>query len=206
MSLLTDFLNDVRPDVPDCLEKIMIDAIRQSAIKLCEEAPILVANLAPITLSSGVSEYTMPQPTDKRVIAANDVFDSQGIRLSHLAINRMQANSAGLKPSFWGMVNRDTIRLYPTPNAAGDNLTINAVLKPSQTCTTVDDFLFEDYRIGIAAGAKASLMAMPAKEWTNFELAGYYKSLFADCVSDARVSIATNFSGAPMQVRPVRFG
>ena len=206
MSLLTDFLNDVRPEAPDCLEKIMIDAIRQSAIKLCEEVPILVADLAPVTLSSGVSEYSIPQPLDKRVLSINDVFDNQGARLQHIAINRMQANSVGLKPAYWGMVNRDTIRLYPTPNTTGDTLAIKAALKPSQTCTTVDDFLFEDYRIGIAAGAKASLMAMPAKEWTNFELAGYYKSLFADCVSDARVSIATNFSGAPMQVRPVRFG
>jgi len=206
MSLLTDFLTDVRPEVPDCLEKIMIDAIRQSAIKLCEEAPILVADIAPITLSTGVSEYALPQPLGRRVLSVNDVFDNQGNRLQHLELSRMQANSEGLKPNYWAMVDRGTIKLYPTPNATGDTLIIRATLKPSQACTTVDDFLFEDYRMGIAAGAKGSLMAMPAKEWTNFELAGYYKSLFADSVSDARLSIATNFSGTPMRVQPVRFG
>lgn len=205
MSALTAFLDDVLPDLPDCLNKIMVDAIRQSAIRFCESAYIIEATLADVVLSTGVSEYTLSHPANQRIVMIKGVFDALGNELPNIPIYKMSPNTSGIKPTFWGKVNTQTIRPYPTPSTDGDILTVKAVVKPSQTCDVVDDILFEDYRMAIAAGAKLTLVAMPNKEWTNIQMVPYYQSIFDDGVSEARYKIAMNHVGERHRVKPVRF-
>ena len=206
MSFLTDFLEDVRPDVPDCLEKIIIDAVRQAAIRFCEQAYITKSPLADITLLTGVKEYALTPPANLDIVMVDAVYDSLGNQLPHVIREKMATNSSGEKPLYWHKVNTRTIQPYPTPNKDGEVLSIQAVVKPSQACLEVDDVLFNDYRLSIAAGAKERLVTMPRKEWTNFDLAPYYQNLFNEGVSEARFKIAANHVGEGQRVQPVRFG
>lgn len=56
--------------------------------------------------------------------------------------------------------------VVPMPNA-GQILRLELVFKPTINATSFGDDLLNKYGIGIAAGAKASLMLIPGQPWTN---------------------------------------
>ena len=58
-------------------------------------------------------------------------------------------------------------------------------LKPTYASTSCDDDVMSDYRETIINGALTRLLRMPSREWTDYNGANVYNSLFVKGVQDA---------------------
>lgn len=202
MGLFSDLLPEVLPDVPDCLNIVMEKAIRDAAIKFCEETHIWEVDLPTISLLADTAEYALAPPTNQQIIKLTQVI-MNGRMIEPTSIVNLDSRSTtwraliGTQPTNWLMVNPVTLRAYPIPSVDGA-ITAKAIVKPSRTATGIDDFISNDYYLAIAAGAKALLCAMPHKAWTALELVSYYQSIFNEGVNRAKLYKNSGFASADL--------
>ncbi len=72
------------------------------------------------------------------------------------------------------------IRLVYAPNDAIENaIEVWVVLKPLLAATTVEDFIYDEYYLTIAAGVIAKLAMIPKQEWSDPGLAQVNQAMFA---------------------------
>ena len=95
------------------------------------------------------------------------------------------------------------VRLYPIPVAdAATGLRLRAALRPTESATGIPGDLARRYWEQILAGAKARLMLMPGKPWTNPDMAGVQAGAFDAGVSRAGWDAATGFGRGRIRSRP----
>jgi hypothetical protein len=65
---------------------------------------------------------------------------------------------------------------------------------PSRSAQSTEEFLYQKYLEGVAAGALSRLMAMPAQPWSNPELSGYYRAVFGRAITSASIEANNTYS------------
>ncbi len=201
----------VLPDVKGCPAPLMLNAIRNAAIKFCEETHAWEAVVDPVGMIANVSEYEIDQPLRQRIIRISQVIGAQGQMFFQTeadmdAQNRNWRLVTGSTPTIPVMINPRLMRVYPIPTATGEIISLKAIVKPSPDSVSIEDYIYDDYYMGIAAGAKADLCAMPGKSWSKPEMVGYYQSLFDNDVTVAKLKRAGGYSGTQGRARYQRFG
>lgn len=74
---------------------------------------------------------------------------------------------------FWLERSNKDIMLWPIPeDASASGLLVKVNLRPARTVTSLPDWMYEDYFMEIAMGAKADLFRRPGQPWFSQELAG----------------------------------
>lgn len=89
------------------------------------------------------------------------------------------------------------------PPATTGNLRINAALKPTRASTTFPAWIWERYVETIAHGAKAKLMLVPKKPYSDKETGAYHMGMFEGGIGDARVAAARGRTRAPLRTHVV---
>lgn len=199
MALLADILPEVRPDVPDCMEIIMINAIRKAAIAFCEGTHAWNIKQPPLTLSAASIEYQLSPPAGTSIISIPKVVGVNGV-IDPFIQNDMDdtyprwRDVTGATPASYTLTSPNTLRPYPSPSVDGEKLDVYITVKPSPVGDTIDDQVYNDYYAIIAAGAKAILCAMPRKEWTALDMVPYYTSLFKSGINDAKIRVINGYT------------
>lgn len=87
-----------------------------------------------------------------------------------------------------------------------DLITIKPVisLMPGQDALSCPDFIYQNYYDVIVAGAVARMQVMPARQWSNPQLASLHVQTFDTGVQKARCDVEDGFALArrPKRVRP----
>ncbi len=83
---------------------------------------------------------------------------------------------------------RGNIVLFETPPEDGTALEAKIYLSPSDNAPSLPDFLFKDWRKGIASGALAELMMMPEKPWSSPRGAQAHQQAFLHYVGEAKIT------------------
>jgi hypothetical protein len=214
MTSYDDFLPYVLPDVPGCAEIVAIQAIRNTAIDFCEKTMVVETDLDPVSLVVGVTDYDLEPPAahlvtkivrlfyrnrELKPVARDDINVASFYNPD--AIDKEQPG----QPQRWTQKDTKTITVWPEPKESeAGALTIRAALKPTRASTSCDDILFEDYAEYIAAGAKARLMLVPNKAYTNPNLVVTQNQLYMQGVNMARQRAARGHTRANMRVKQVR--
>ena len=204
-------LPEVSPEMPDCMDAIMINSIRKSAIRFCEETYAWEVDLDPIVMVANVAEYEIDQPIDQRIIRISQVIGSKG------QIFFQSEADMDVRDRNWRVTTGDVVcvpimispiimRMYPIPAASGEIISMKGIVKPSPTSLSVATYIYDDYYTGLAAGAKAELAAMPGKSWSNPNMVLYYQGIFNQAVTDAKMRRTGGFADANRQVAYKRFG
>lgn len=158
------FLNTVRRDVPGCPNPLIKDEVLSAAIEFCERTSIYTEKLTESVLA-GAETLTITLPANTALIGIDrlEINDTDYFDIDHdgTTIDFGEAVPSAL-----------TIYVYVS-------------LKPLRTVTTLPDVLFNDWFQAIAAGAKAKLMIMPEKKWTNPNLAMVHADVFENKVGSA---------------------
>lgn len=95
------------------------------------------------------------------------------------------------------------LRLFPLPQAAAaSGLKLRLSVTPSEASTGLPDDIALRYRDQMHVGAKARLMLMPGKPWTNLDLAGVYGATFASMVATATARAAMGHVNARIPSSP----
>jgi len=175
----------VTPEVPGCPDFVANQAVIQTAIKFCRMSEYWREELAAIGTTAGQSTYTLSPPSAESTIEKVLSVRHNGYVLYPTTEENLDDKLSGWRlitctqAEGWVSTDRNIVRLVYTPSVtAASAIIAKVVLKPSQTATTIPQFLFDHYADQIASGAKSRLMAMPNVPWSNPALSDYYKQDF----------------------------
>lgn len=205
----SDFLPWVLPDVRDCPDLIAADAVRNAAIEFCERSRAWRHDLDPITAAANVPEYSLDAPANTVVWEVMSVrFQGQPITLK--APDDLDVLMPGWQEEKGEVVHyfvkdfRRTLRLVRIPGSSVPNaIRVNAALKPSVASSTVEEDFFEEHYRHVAAGAKAALLSMAAKAWTNAAKAKENSDEFDLAIAAHNVSQARGHARGPLRTKAI---
>lgn len=210
MKAYTDFLDEVMPHVPGCSVTVATNAIRNACVEFCEKTNILQVDHDLVTTLANVPDYDLEPPTNylvARIMRAwfkNDTLTPAAPdEVASIRVFNTNAEGADgtATPKFIFQKDERTFSVYPVPKETSRNaITMRIALKPTRSSTTIDDKIFEEYLEVIANGAKARLMLMPSKPYTNPDLAGVNNALFQQGINAAKQRANRGFVRSDMSV------
>ena len=194
MASLDDFFPEVLTEVEGCPKVLVRNAIRNAAIRFCEMSRYIRQELTPINVVANTHTYTLTPPVGssiETIIRANitgypalkfmseDTLDLEWRDIFSVANIEDWRVYTQDRPSFFNQPTKSSIRLIGIPTTAiTAGLELKVALRPAYNATTVDDRLRDEWYEQIGHGAKARLLAMPDKNWTNTKMAAFYMSMF----------------------------
>lgn len=214
MKNYTEFLNEVMPHVPGCPNEVAIAAIRNACVEFCEKTLILQRDHDLVDAVANQADYDLEPPSGYMVTkivrawyksdplnpAAPDGVTSVRV------FNPLAENADGTgDPKNIFQKDEHTFSVYPVPKETAPNaIFMRVALKPTRASTRIEDSIYEEYLETIAHGAKARLMLMPGKPYTNPDLAAVNDNLFRQGINVARQRATRGFVRSNLQVSLVR--
>lgn len=204
---LSQFRNNILPDVPGCPFFTIDKAVRDAAIKFCEDTHILEKafeiedidytgisasdnDSLTFDLTTYFTDYIPIKITQFQV----DGADFEGQKKILLNDN---SNLTGIQIKstyFFNFPTTTTMKIFPfTDIDANFDLFINLAVKPTSTVATLDDILYEDWRDAIEAYAKYILQKTPKKPWTDLEHAAINKKYYQGEMGRAKIRVSDGF-------------
>ncbi|MGH7745450.1 MAG: hypothetical protein ACREQ5_11750 [Candidatus Dormibacteria bacterium] len=212
---LSSYINPYVLGAPDNL--IQHNA-RLSAIEFCRRSGILHdENL--IDLQTGVQDYFLTTVCDYEVVRVFEVtmLDRWVIRPS-ITKPRKFNNFAGFNSvSYYGtnwwcgpygfyMQNVDVIHITPaTQQNFTQGLRVEFIVQPKQDGCVLDNYLYEYWAEGIAAGAIARLCLIKNTSWYDPGLFKEFDMKFRNELNRARGTVDMNFSSGSMMMQSERW-
>jgi len=196
-------INDLLPQVtPEC-EKVStllaVNALRNAARHFCEESTAWRKQLDPINIVNG-GTYTLALPTNSQLVSVIKPVIHNGKPVGYKSLHELDndyllwRDKRGEQAEFFTMLSATSLRLYPAPSIPKTGaLLVQVALKPSMSSLVIDDYIAGDYGEHIANLAKAILMAMPGKPWSNPELAIYYRSLTDAAIQESLSKVVSGY-------------
>ena len=195
ISLWSALFDDVLPDVPGAPQVFATAAIQDAAIEFFERAKCWSEESDAISVVANTKEYAFAKSSlstgvTPQVVEFRQVF-WKGAEIDPVSIQDAERGHqnwmtlAGAQPVEYTSLKPNYVRLIPYPNVSVSNaLTMNCTLRPTTTSTGIEDYLLEEYRDAIAAGAKAKLLSSPGKPFTDLQSALMYRSEFEEAIAD----------------------
>jgi len=176
----------VQPHVPGCPEIVVETHLQEAAAEFCAVSQIWRYDIDKDYTSKNTSDYEVEVLTNT---VLEDILvmylDGQPLKRVSDGHYDLPSTVGTSRPMSFSIYQDEQIRFFPTPDGKYEFEGV-AVLKPSLSATGVEDFIFETHGRSIACGAISKLAAIPGKEWTNPELAAYYKAEFYKHANDAK--------------------
>lgn len=209
MKAWSSWFPDLLPHVPGCPNVVARHELLRAAQaffaatrawKVMEPALPVAADQATVT--------SAPSDPEQELVRVESVeFD--GIDLVLESVDTMTAKyGANWKshtgtPSAFLQVTPGEIRLYPIPSApASTGVTRTLSVRPSDACTGLPDDLAIRFRDEIQVGAKARLMVMPNRPWTNLTLGTAMNLAFDNLTGKGNLGAALSFGRGRIHSRP----
>lgn len=204
----------ILPYVPGCPEPTVDLAVMDAATEFAERSQIDFTIEAPVALQANVATYTVDPRTGLDVSMVREVYcgTRELIVVPSAAALRDKLPSwqtaASNEPTHYSCFGAPgTITVYPTPALVStETLRIVASWLPGFGANVLPDELGHRYARDLAEGAKARLMLMPDRKWTNLPLAGVCQGKFDTAVNDARIRALHGKAAGSIYVRPRQFG
>jgi hypothetical protein len=181
---------EIIPIVPSCPDSLIHQHIRSTVIDLCERSSIYQKELDPITTTSSIYEYDFDAPSGTivhKIIWA--IYDGNVLEpvTSGLLEQRESdwRNNTGT-PEYILKQNQENFWIVPVPSVSKtEGLILRVALKPTHTSTSCDSTVMSDNRDAIVNGALFRLLRIPSKDWTDFNAANIYASLYNEGIGTA---------------------
>jgi len=213
---ISEISRRVAPDVMGCPNVLIDEAVLRTIIKFCEETHILEKAFEHDVLSTdivaadndSVNVNLATYITDGRPILLTEFridgakWDAQEIKLLNDQDDLDEISISGTK--FFTWPDTTHIKFYGI-EAEDQRFYIKQIFVPLDTATTMDDDLYYRFRDTIAAGARARLMSMPRKDWTDQITAAKNLSEYNDGVAMARIKKDHGMTRRSQSVKSMRF-
>ena len=194
-------------------------AVRNAAIKFCEETLLWTYTLDRISVVATVGAYalTVPALQHGEVISIDNVKykqhlqdDDQFRRLDPISETQQDLIDSGswsfltspTPNNFYSDYLNKQVSFYQIPSeASGEGLLVKVNLRPEIDSDDVPDFLYRDYREAIKHGALEVLFGSKAMAWYDIEKSMYHGAMFKDAYADGKQDRITGPTKRPMSVR-----
>ena len=213
---ISEFSRRVAPDVIGCPRVLIDEIVLKILVKFCEETHIIekafehdvvTADIVAADNDS-VSVNLATYITDGRPILLTEFridgvpWDAQEIKLLNDQDDLDEISIQGTK--FFTWPDTTHIKFYGI-EAEDQRFYIKQIYVPLDTATTIDDDIYYRFRDTIEAGARATLMDMPKKDWTDPVTAGRNWSKYNDGVAMARIKKDHGMTRRSQSVKSMRF-
>lgn len=196
MALWSDWTADVAIDVPGCPDPTIERAVRRAVILFLERTHWLARTAAPIDIPSGAAARTFGSPligAGERVLRIQQAWinDKQipVVSPSEISDELPDWKTATGTPQYIVQERPDQYWVVPAATAIMTAaLRLKISVAPTEAAADVDDIVLIRWRDAIAAGAKARLLAMPGKQWSDNDKAAVNAAAFESGVGDAVVA------------------
>lgn len=213
MTPLVNFLPYVLPYVMGCSEPLALQALRDTAIRFCEQTHIITKTLDPLTSVPGIDTYDLESEPNEQVLMVMQAW---------FGMRKLQVISGDSLPTIPEMFNRafpdariepgvptslmqnpdDTFTLNRIPGEREKAImTLRASIKPRINATSVDDRLFKEYAFPIGQGAVAYLMKIPNQSFSAPGGFMLYEAAFLDAQRQARIRANKSNGRTNLQVQ-----
>ncbi|MBB3010627.1 phage adaptor protein [Cupriavidus alkaliphilus] len=200
----TDLFNEVLPELPGVGEALATNAIRNAIIEFCQGSWAWRYFMDPLPILAGLSACELDPPPGAEV-AQVLVAKVDGVPLTATnekdltaAMPRWQTETG--RPMYFLTDDPAQIILAPVPDTKiMGGLVVTVALQPTRGSTGFPTWIWSRYFDGLAAGAKARLMAMPGKPWTNLQQALLYRAQFQSAMASAKVESQKSLSRGPLR-------
>jgi hypothetical protein len=197
---LDDFLYLVAPRLSACPDAIMRTGVREACIAFCERTQLLVGSTT-VTTVANQPGYQM----------TGDVMRILAVKRSEqtlVASTRIIFEDEGLdtitgEPSDYYLDGNRKLVLGPIPEAV-ETLTVRFSARPLPDAATVDDALFDDWRNGIAAGARV-WVRQHHQAWFNPAEEAIDDEMFESAIAKANIRRAKGGTNRPIRTRGTYF-
>lgn len=200
----TSMLDDVLPDLSGCSIPLATNAIRNAVIEFYKKTQIKTANIVPITLIPNVNSYALGVENDLQIIAVKNIYlDSILLApISGVALDGAYQHMVDSMGSVIGyqLDYGNTIHVYRKPDKTGI-LNGKVAVAPNTQAVEMDTDLYYLYSEAIAAGAKARLMSIPKKPYSDSATAMMYRQQFSEAMRDAKWRALKGNTLAEMKVQ-----
>lgn len=187
---ITSWLPRIQPQVPGCpnpvIKKYLIDVLRD----FCEETQLWENNeLTAISLVADQADYALSSLSGDIVAIDSAEIDEVPIKpITLFELNSQFHNwrhTTTRRPlNYLQTASSSNITLVYTPSEAlTDGLVVWVSLKPLETATTVEDFLWKEYRDAIANGTVGMLKMVDGMPWSDMQ-SGMIKYATYEAVRD----------------------
>lgn len=208
MKAWSTWFNDVIPSVPGCGTDLVTHELRRAAQDFFAKSLAWGVILDAVSVGIAESEVEVLPDDQQQTIVRIDYSAWGGYELGVRTSELMQEaygpdwmDQTGTPSDITQLMER-TVRLVPSPTVAG-SLRCRCKVKPSDTSTGLPDALAFQYRDAIAEGAKARLMLMPKKPWTDAALAAVAQMKFDAAINTAKSASFRAFGRARTAAKPV---
>lgn len=169
-------------DLPQVPEVLALDRLRDSARTFCELTHYWQEDVT-VTPVDGTTAYTLTLPDG-------------------LAVAEVRQALQGGEPVEFGMDGRDIIALEDLPGTGA--VTVTAAIKPAHDGTVLYEAIAEEYRDAVASGARAKLLMIIGKPWSQPELAAAHWDMFTSACNKARREVENGFRTSVVERPTVR--
>lgn len=206
----------MNPSVPGCPLPMLIQYIRESAIRTCERTLAWRYEQPTFALTPGQYEYTYQRPTDTDVHSIISVtLNDSPLRTSTLeeatslypqwgraSTTAEDIAEFGGEPRIISQVNSNKYVVLPTPDAQKTyTMRMIYALKPSRDALDMDKEVFDELESVIMHGALQELLVIPNVGWNNNTLATYHARQYSYRVAEHRANSNLGNMRASLTVR-----
>jgi hypothetical protein len=204
--LWSAFYDYVMPDLPGVPQALVDLHLRRTAIDFLRQSGVYTAEIAPVNIVAGTSDYTLVSPVAETEPAFAWSLFADTNKLSPVSLAVL--DGSGKWDTCTGQVSLYTqktptvVTLYKKPDTSlTGGLTGRIALRPTFTATGVTDWVGQLYVDALALGAKARLMALQSKPWSNPQMAAANMTLYIAARSEAIIDARRTYGNATLQVQ-----
>lgn len=206
MANITDFIADVRIEVPGAMDALITSAVRKVVREFCRKTTRWRVDLPDLTLVLNQTAYvpgnvatTIQLPVDGELVLYASAKQN-GIPLEPTRKEDMDAVQFNWEIEQGSQMQRFypsdplTFNVWPIPVDVTYPIQIRAAFMPTVAALTCPDFVMNDWQEVITAGAIGRLLNMIDREWTDMKTAMLKRAEFLDGVADAAIQQDRGFS------------
>lgn len=210
MKAWAKFYDFILPELSGQPSSLLVDQkLRDAAIRLCTEGRVHRNDLDLIDVVAGEATYELEtdDPQNLEVHEVREVwFNGKHLlpktpgQLTYLYGQEWQTKTG--TPDYYLCREPAVLTLVGIPDAAlAAGLRVEVVFTPTLEAKGIADWVFDQYATNIVTGAKAMLMSMSKKPWTDLNMAGIYAAQFQQFIDEESFRAQRGFGRAIRAVR-----
>lgn len=204
----------ILPHVPGCPEPLVDQAVIDTAIDFAQRTQIVFTISRPVPLVDGRSTYSVygdyglePDLIRGVFVGARELVLASSLAALHDLMPGWATAESSEPTAYSCFGDAGSITVYPKPlNSSGAVMRINATWAPTMDATSIPDELGRGYFLELIDGAKAKLMMMEGRKWSNPVLAGVAEKKYEDGLALVRIKAIHGKAAGSTVVRPRQFG
>lgn len=206
MTDFASFYSLIKPYADGVAGPAMDNALRQAAIRFCQQTCAWQVISSLVNVTAGVNTYDVDIPGEAEIVKIMRLaYDKRPIdpqSLDDLDMKYADWTAETGTPACYTQLTPEQIILVPMPSSTVPlAMSYRAAYKPSQGASTLPDILYRQYAIAIARGALSLLLMESNRGYYSPQEALRYEALFETDIEDTKLAVAYSFTRAAKRTR-----